>query len=683
MSLSDPKTSIPPFLLIIISFTVYQSTMSPVVYLGDSGELTAAAFSLGIPHGSGYPLYTLLGKIFCLIPIGNIGFRMNLMSSFVAVATLWLVYSLILKNTASNIAAFVGTLILGFISVFWFQTVAAEVYVLHAFFVALLIKIIWWWEEKREFPILILLAFVSGISFGNHLQTVMLAPAVLFMILSRDKQALFNPKHAIVLSIFFIAALTVYLYLPIRTEAGAAIHWGDPNTVERFLAHVSGRSHRAGYVMNKSPLEYLLRTKEALWFIWSQFSVILFFSLWGWLRLRSTRWRIFYVLVIGFDFVYTIFLNIISLEITPFFLPTFVVLSLLAGGGIGNLLERMKGIPSVGGGVKRLIRTACFLIPVIFMVMNFGLCNQSRNYTAYEHALNIFRTMGNGDILFLDGDNNFFPVVYGRIVERMREDLLLFDRHKIVYKLPYLGEKRGIFHGDWPSFRTLLEKSLLAKMETANISYAVFDPEFIILPVEYTLVPHGILFKVVKKKELIDPYKIKNQWTYYSTESFYEHFERDFFNRQISAFFYFRQGQYLFLVGKQKNGLEYLKQASNVGFNDTGIHSMLAIFLIEQALFEEARLELEKSMIYHTDRSIVHNNWGAYHYKRGDYKEAIKSFREAIRMRPKGFLYHKNLGYALYWSGEEKDAVHAFEASLAINGDQEEIIEFMKENGLK
>jgi hypothetical protein len=220
------------------------------------------------------------------------------------------------------------------------------------------------------------------------------------------------------------------------------------------------------------------------------------------------------VLVIGFDFVYTIFLNIISLEITPFVLPTLLVLTLLAGVGIGDLLKKVKALPSVGAGSQKLIRVACFLIPVTFMFMNYGRCNQSRNYTAYEHAINIFRTMGNGDILFLEGDNNFFPVVYGRIVERMREDLLLFDRQDIVYKLPYLGEKRGNFYGDWRGFRTLREESLLRKMGTTSIYYAVFDPDSIIMPAEYTFVPHGMPYRVVKKEDLINPYKIRNLWKY-------------------------------------------------------------------------------------------------------------------------------------------------------------------------
>ena len=74
---------------------VYLLTLSPTVYLGDSGELSAAAFCLGVPHGSGYPLYVLLGKGFCLLPFGDVGFRMNLMSAVFGVMAVGVVYSLI------------------------------------------------------------------------------------------------------------------------------------------------------------------------------------------------------------------------------------------------------------------------------------------------------------------------------------------------------------------------------------------------------------------------------------------------------------------------------------------------------------------------------------------------------------------------------------------------------------
>jgi len=682
MSPFTSKQSV-PLILVIISLGVYLSTICPTVYLGDSGELIAAAFSLGIPHGSGYPLYTLVGKLFCLIPLGNIGFRLNLMSGFFAVMTVWLVYSFIYRITDSKVGAFAGGLVLAFLPVLWSQTVCAEVYTLHTFFVALLIRLLWWWDETREFSHLILLVFITGIGFGNHLQTVMLAPAVLFIVLSGDRKALLSVRHFLALAFFFGLALLIYVYLPIRTGAGAAIHWGDPDTLDRFLAHVTGRSHRYGYVLNKTPLEYLVRTKETLWFVWSQLGVILLLAVWGWLKLVSVRWRVFFVLIIIFDFFYTIFLNIISLEITAFSLPTCIVLAILAGIGIAHIIKAIKGLQDIGTGTKKAIKTACCVIPFMFLFSNYGLCDQSRNYTAYEHAVNIFRTVGNGNILFLDGDNNFFPVIYGRIAERMRKDVILFDRQDIMFRIPSLTESKGYFYGKWKDLRDKREKQILKKAVPDGVFYAILSPRAISMPDGYDLVPYCLLHRVVKKDISGKRYRIANEWKYYSSESLYDNLERDYLNRQTCAFFYFRYGQYFFMAGDPVNGLRYIQNASRIGYNDTGIHSAIGIFLTDQGFFKEARKELEKALIYNENLSVAHNNWGYYYYKTGFYNKAVDSFRKAVKLRPEDEICHKNLGYALFRSGRKNEAEVAFQKSLSINGDQPEILRFMEEHGLK
>jgi len=234
----------------MLSFLVYLLTLCPTVYLGDSGELSGAAFCLGVPHGSGYPLYVVLGKVFCLIPFGSVGFRMNLMAAVFGVLGVWAVYSLIERMTGSKLGAWVGGGVLAFIPVFWWQTVAAEVYTLHVFFVALMMRLLWGWEERREIFLLVVFALVTGLSFGNHLQTVMLAPGVFYLILSGDRKVLLDGKRFVVLSLFLVLPLLVYLYLPIRTWAGAAIHWGDQERWDRFRAHISGQTNPEGNMNN-------------------------------------------------------------------------------------------------------------------------------------------------------------------------------------------------------------------------------------------------------------------------------------------------------------------------------------------------------------------------------------------------------------------------------------------------
>jgi hypothetical protein len=667
-----------PLILIISLIGVYLGTISPVVYLGDSGELTAAAFSLGIAHNSGYPLYALLGKVFCLIPIGNIGFRMNLMSTSLAVLTLWLIYSLIAKMTASKVAAFVGAGFLAFTPVFWSQTVSAEVYTLHAFFVALLMRLLWWWDEKREFYALMLFVFITGISFGNHLQTVMLAPGVLFIVLTADREAILDVRQFLVLSVFFVVALSVYLYLPIRTEAGAAIHWGDPNSLDRFVAHVTGRSHRESYVLNKTPAEYLVRTKEALMFVWSQFGVMVLFSVWGLVKLASRRWRVFFVLVVVFDFVYTVFLNSISLKVTAFTLPTSIVLAVLMGVGIAHFLKAMSALSGVGIGTHRLIRVAFCTVPAVLLFFNFGLCDQGRNYSAYEHALNIFRTTGQGRVLILDGDNHVFPVVYGRVVERMREDIKLYDRSNIFFKWLNMNSKLYPSSITWKNLRNQREERITKEEGSRNVFYAVFVPNAIRLPDQYSLIPLGVLHQVVNKEQLFQPQKASNVWRYYSTESFYDNFRRDFMSREICAYFHFNRGKYLILSGQPAAGLKSMKHSSQIGYDDDLIHNDMAIFLVDSGFFEEARLELEKALIYHEDLSGVHNNWGYYYHKIGKYNEAIASFRKAIELKPDDVGYHNNLGFALYEGGKNEEAFHALKKSLAINDRQSAIRGFIK-----
>ncbi|MBW1768589.1 MAG: hypothetical protein JRJ65_16285, partial [Deltaproteobacteria bacterium] len=57
-----------------------------------------------------------------------------------------------------------------------------------------------------------------------------------------------------------------------------------------------------------------------------------------------------------------------------------------------------------------MIKAAFGIIPVILFLFNLVPSDQGRNYTAYEHAANIFRTLNNGSTLFIGGDNNVFPV---------------------------------------------------------------------------------------------------------------------------------------------------------------------------------------------------------------------------------------------------------------------------------
>ena len=70
--------------VVLATFWVYVKTLAPTVSFFDSGELISAAYTLGVAHPPGYPLYVLLGWLFSKLPIGNIAYRINRMSAFFA-----------------------------------------------------------------------------------------------------------------------------------------------------------------------------------------------------------------------------------------------------------------------------------------------------------------------------------------------------------------------------------------------------------------------------------------------------------------------------------------------------------------------------------------------------------------------------------------------------------------------
>ena len=666
------------YLLLSLSvFGVYLSTVSPVVYVGDSGELTAAAFSLGIPHPSGYPLFSLIGKIFCFIPLGNVGFRVNLMSGVFTSIAVVLVYDITRKFTRNVLCSLAAALFLAFIPFFWLQTVSAEVYPLHCFFVAAMIRLLYQWEERKEFRWLLLFVFVTGLSFGNHLQTVMLAIPILYFIISGDKKALLSWRHFLTISIVFVLPLSLYLYLPIRTNAGAPIQWGSPDNFERFWAHVTAKSHRSSYVFSAGTSVYLERLIQTMKIFGTQYGFLLVFSAWGWTRLPSIRWKILFAGIILLDLFYTLFLNIISLEITPFSLPSAIVLTILMGIGFKQLLDWADGQKRIGKKFRKGLALAFMLIPIVTIISNYAFCDQKRNYTAYEHAVNIFRTVEYGSTIFIDGDNNVFPVAYGRIVEEMGEGISLNDRHNLLFKWK-LPSYPYVFSGSWDELESDIVSKIVSKKSGERVYFAVFDPNAVPTVDGYQMIPCGTLKKMVPVKH--KPKKQEDPWAYYSTDSYRDNFARDYMTSEVTAYHFFRQGEDLWEEGKIAEAMKYLKMASEIAYNNMCIHSDLGIFFTNHGFFRKAREELIKALKFNRNSSGIQNNWGYYYYKRGDYEKAVAAFRKAISLTPEEYSYYNNLGVALKRMGLKQEAAKAFRKSIAIKPNQPRITKFINRN---
>jgi len=135
--------------------TLYVQTLAPSVatLFDDSLEFPLVSYRLGIAHPTGYPLYTLLGKLFTLLPWHNVAWRVNLLSAVAGALTVAFVYLVARQLVARRLPALLGAVALAVSPVFWSQAVVAEVYTLTGAFVALLLWLALRWARQPLCPV--------------------------------------------------------------------------------------------------------------------------------------------------------------------------------------------------------------------------------------------------------------------------------------------------------------------------------------------------------------------------------------------------------------------------------------------------------------------------------------------------------------------------------------------------
>jgi hypothetical protein len=253
-------SSLPAAGVAAAAFAVYVATLTPGVTFIDSGELATVAATLGIAHPTGYPLFTLLGWLVAHVPLGPEPIvRLNVFAaacSALGSGVLYFVFRRVLLvshrgggGPAVAIAAGAGALLTAFSRTYWSQGLAIEVYSLHSLFIALILLAF----LRAAFPLKgeaagvrswYLFALLVGLSFTNHMTTILLAPGLLVMYFATRGWNAASWKLLAAMAVPFLAGCTLYFYLPLRAAQGPLLDWGNPVDAGRFVAHVFGRQYR-------------------------------------------------------------------------------------------------------------------------------------------------------------------------------------------------------------------------------------------------------------------------------------------------------------------------------------------------------------------------------------------------------------------------------------------------------
>jgi hypothetical protein len=241
--LDDGRSWVAPFIAFVSLLALYVATLAPSVMGGDSGELTAAALTGGVPHPPGYPIFAMLARAYAVLPLGHTpAWRVNLLSATATAAAAALLCALVQLWTRTRSAALVAAALFGTNAVVWLHATSAEVFGLNAFFVALAFLLWFGVERTASHRLVFALAFASGVGMCNHHTFVFVGfPLVLRSLwLARRSLGARGIGVAVALGLLGLAP---YAYLAVASGSSAAVSWGDQTTVNGLMAHVLRRNY--------------------------------------------------------------------------------------------------------------------------------------------------------------------------------------------------------------------------------------------------------------------------------------------------------------------------------------------------------------------------------------------------------------------------------------------------------
>jgi len=396
---------------------LYAAGAAPTIYVGDSGELVTAAYTLGIPHPPGYALYVLLGRLWiALVPAGEIAWRMSLMSAVAGGAACGVLHVVVRREGAPAVAALTAAGLLAGSPSFWGEANVPRVYTLNALFLVIAIAAAQSWRERPSAGRLAWMFFVCGLGATNHLMMALVATALVPRTLWR-RPGIRRPRDWAFPLAAFAAGLSVYAYLPLRSRMDPILDWGDPETLARWR-------------------DVLLRRdfwERAYFEAWSDLAPIAL----DWLRSFATEitwagvslaslgaaagWRgglpALAALVMAANLASMAFHGSRSdLFIWHrYYVPSYAMAVLLAGLGTAALVVRLP----------RVVRMLPLLVPAWLLVTNYRAFDRSRYEIAEAFSRAVLRVLPPGATLIATDDNVLFVLIYLHHALGLRPDVQL------------------------------------------------------------------------------------------------------------------------------------------------------------------------------------------------------------------------------------------------------------------
>ena len=225
-----------------LTFLLYLITLSPETAMWDTSEYIAAAYTLGLPHPPGNPFFVLIGRVFSILPIApNVAMRINLLaaiSSAVSAGMWFLITERVLvgwfeKRWQRIMGGALAVLIGATAFTVWSNSVVNEkVYTVSLVGMAISAWLIVRWCDEPDAPgankLLILVAYLCGLGYANHMAGMLVLPAAGVAVLLRKPRIITNWRLIATCAAVGLLGATPFATQPIRAAHNPPINEGDP-----------------------------------------------------------------------------------------------------------------------------------------------------------------------------------------------------------------------------------------------------------------------------------------------------------------------------------------------------------------------------------------------------------------------------------------------------------------------
>ena len=647
-----------------LSLCLYVRCLCPTVYWSDSGELIASCVEPGIAHPNGSPVYTILGWLFSLAPVGSLAYRVNLLSAFAAALTVVLTF-LCAHRLVRRVqpdqqwralplaAACAAAVALAVAPGLWQKATVANKYPLAAAVCAAMLLVS---TARRPRPLL--LGLLLGLGYGVHALTVCSAPLLALAVLGAPAGRRTRALGAAALGLAL--GLLPFAYLPLRSLADPARDWGNPQTLASFWWLVSGQEFQ-GLILGVSAPDVLSNIGYCATLIVSHFGwpAVLFAILGallfpvGLLRRRAGAplFLLPALLIVIVDVALVVTYDMMNDRYTweAYLLPSYVAIACLATAGlcgIGSLKARLWR-PVAWIGVAAMLIVAGHAAH-----RQYPLADRSRLTAARDHAMDIVRQVPQGAVLVHNASEIGFLLIYLDEVEHT------YTRIINVY-LPLLAY-------DWYGAQLKARYPRLSVPPASLRAPAQFVTENSHLPMyaypgaldrhidRASLRPVGFLYQVRNGAEAspsppLAPEDIARDIR-----------PHDYDTRTVGAYLSLLHdlALYWFQEGDSACAEDWLRQAINVGRtcrarDDGGVRQMtslchlsLAMALAASKRWRESEQELAQARFLHSGRLRAEREvrWGLARARQGDGPGALQHIRRALRHDPQNAVARRIMG---------------------------------------